>query len=58
MAANLKVRCKACGQGFRVPSQTDRSAFENPANVVAGKGYRCTKCGQMRVYDRPDHFFE
>jgi len=57
MTEYLMIRCKVCGQGFRVLDQMDRSAFENPANAVTSTGHRCTKCGQTRVYDRPDHYF-
>jgi uncharacterized protein (DUF983 family) len=58
MTEFLKVRCKVCGEGFRVRDQMSRSAFDVPTNVASGKGHSCPKCGQMRVYDKLDHFFE
>jgi DNA-directed RNA polymerase subunit RPC12/RpoP len=56
MAVDLKVRCKACGEGFRSPKQMDATTFERSTTELAGKGYSCSKCGQMRMYDKIDHY--
>ncbi len=58
MPGDLKVRCKACGKAFRSPVQLDRARFADPSNELPPTGYQCSKCGQKRVYDKVDHYFE
>jgi len=57
MASVLKVHCKVCGEGFRIPNQMDETTFRAASHQLVGKAYQCSKCGQTRYYDGPDHFF-
>jgi uncharacterized protein (DUF983 family) len=57
VVSELKVRCKACGEGFRVPGRQDEATSRVTPHLLAGKAYQCSKCGQKRVYDEMDHFF-
>jgi RNase P subunit RPR2 len=57
VASELKVQCKVCGEGFRVPSRQDEATSRATSHPLAGKAYQCSKCGQKRFYDDVDHFF-
>jgi DNA-directed RNA polymerase subunit RPC12/RpoP len=57
MASDPMVHCKACGEGFRIPTKVEEATFLATAHEFAGKAYQCSKCGQKRVYDAVDHYF-
>ena len=56
--ARLQVRCKNCQEAFHSPIQMDEASFNNPTNQLINNSYQCSHCGQMRVYDKADHFFD
>lgn len=57
MSSDLKVQCKVCREGFRVPNQVDEATFHAMSPPIDTQAYQCSKCGQKRFYEVGDHFF-